>query len=245
MFVIYDDEHLHGAFVGFFLSPWVAITVFHDEIFTIPVQTGAPFPVVKARSSTGELMTFTVFAYSDEPLDFVVLIKDGPTYSTAFFPLPSPTDNIIKDAWGLKGAIVTMGLSDFAATGKVAQIVPRVHNIAINFVEGDNAHVAFSGPTLFCGDSGSVLSMRSGVIVTGVQALGMHLAAIHPDPDVEMLTPSAMIAPSFPSWAISCQNTPSAERPETSDQRAMTSSRDSMPGSFCARVAAWYGLSNE
>lgn len=186
IFYIYDgDEPL---MVGFFVSPWVALTVFHDNLFTDPVDHGAPFPVIRARTSAlpAVEVEFDVFAYSPEPLDFVVLVLRGPTASPAYFPLPRPEMPIFG---GWAAGLVTMGLGAFTETRDVEELGVDQHRVTIN--SRTSTHLKFSGTATWGGDSGSAL------IVFGEQVLGLHQEVVRAGADVRALV-TAAVAPSVP-----------------------------------------------
>lgn len=166
MFYVKSSEDGDPVFCGFFVTPRVALTINHDEMFK-EFKIGQR---VYAVSSAGTKLEFETIS-TNHHLDFTVLRLVSPAVSPSHFSLP--TFPSLEP--GVRLGVVTMGLG-------VSRELGERHvcsQYSVNVTSSTDTFIMYDGASTWAGDSGAALLFEEGFVV------GMHHEVITAQPTLE------------------------------------------------------------
>ena len=157
-------------FCGFFVSPRIALTVNHSDMFNTAAGRAAfatilgCCPTLPPRTLEFELVS------TDDVFDFSVLrLKAGQEDAPAFFDIPS-YGAVVP---GVDLGLVTMNIGSSVALGAPPQI--SQHRVSVSGLDRDGFFL-YDGASTWRGDSGGALLFEEGFVV------GLHLEVVDDKP---------------------------------------------------------------
>ena len=160
-------------FCGFFVSPRIALTVNHSDMFNTAAGRAAATTILGCCPTLLPPRTLEFELVSTDALfDFSVLrLKAGQEDAPAFFDIPS-YGAVVP---GVDLGLVTMSIGSGVALGPPPQI--SQHRVNVSGLDRDGFFL-YDGASTWRGDSGGALLFEEGYVV------GLHLEVVDDKPEL-------------------------------------------------------------
>ena len=156
-------------FCGFFVSPRIALSISHDEVFAAWRKT--PSIVLHGRCPALPERVFEFGIVSvDFDKDFSVLRLVGEADAPAFFDVP----RFSSVTAGIELGLVTMSIG----SSTMLKVGPQVSQHRVNVSRIAESHFLYDGASTWRGDSGGALLFEEGCVV------GLHLEVVDDKPEL-------------------------------------------------------------